>query len=97
MLLVAAERGLALVPASAAGLHVDGVVFKDLEHHGGDNRLDADPERPVELHAIWSRGNVTPVVRRALDVVTSMSEQLDHTFPASQDTDEGLDMHRTTP
>jgi len=97
MLLVAAERGLALVPASAAGLHVDGVVFKDLEHHGGDSRLDADPERPVELHAIWSRGNVTPVVRRALDVVTSMSEQLDHTFPESPDTDEGLDTHRTAP
>ena len=29
-------------------------------------QLDADPERPVELHAIWSREPVTPVVRRVL-------------------------------
>jgi DNA-binding transcriptional LysR family regulator len=70
MLLVSAERGLTLAPASAASLHVDGVEFKELAHHGGDTRVDADPERPVELHAIWSRQAVTPVVRRVLDVVT---------------------------
>jgi DNA-binding transcriptional LysR family regulator len=71
MLLVSAERGVTLAPASAASLHVDGVVFKELSHHGGDTRLDADPDRPVELHAIWSREAVTPVVRRVLDVVTA--------------------------
>lgn len=70
MLLVAAERGVALAPASAASLGVSGVVFKDLTHGGGDTRLDADPERPVELHAIWSREVVSPVVRRVLAVVT---------------------------
>ena len=63
MLLVAAERGLALAPASATSLHVEGVVFKELVHGGGDTRLDADPERPVELHAIWSRETSAPVVR----------------------------------
>lgn len=69
MLLVAAERGVALAPASAASLRVQGVVLKELVHGGGDTRLDADPERPVELHAIWSRHAVSPVVRRVLDVV----------------------------
>jgi DNA-binding transcriptional LysR family regulator len=69
MLLVAAERGLALAPASAASLHVEGVSFRELDHGGGDTRLDADPERPVELHAIWSRHAVSPVVRRVLGVI----------------------------
>ena len=74
MLLVAAERGLALAPASATSLHVEGVIFQDLAHHGGDTRLDADPDRPVELHAIWPRDAVTPVMRRVLDVIVSIVE-----------------------
>jgi len=72
MLLVAAERGLALAPASATSLHVEGVSFKELAHGGGDTRLDADPQRPVELHAIWSRHTSTPVVRRTLDVIADV-------------------------
>ncbi|MDF1605120.1 LysR family transcriptional regulator [Nocardioides sp. YIM 152315] len=74
MLLVAAERGLALAPASATSLHVEGVVFKELDHHGGDTRLDADPERPVELHAIWARDVASPVVRRVLGVIADVVE-----------------------
>ena len=74
MLLVAAGRGLALVPASAASLHVEGIALKDLVHGGGDTHLDADPERPAELHAIWPRATVTPVVRRVLGVVTAVVE-----------------------
>lgn len=74
MLLVAAGRGLALAPASASSLGVDGVVFRELDHGGGDTRLDVDPERPVELHAIWSRTAVSPVVRRVLDVVAEVGE-----------------------
>ena len=70
MLLVAAERGLALAPASATSLHVEGVVFKELDHGGGDTRLEADPDRPVELHAIWPRDTETPVIRRVLGVIT---------------------------
>jgi DNA-binding transcriptional LysR family regulator len=73
MLLVAAERGLGLAPASATSLHVEGVVFKELDHGGGDTRLDADPERPVELHAIWARDSVSPVVRRVLGVVADVA------------------------
>lgn len=75
MLLVAADRGLALAPASAASLHVEGVVLKELDHGGGDTRLDADPDRPVELHAIWRRGEVTAVMRRVLDVVTAVAAE----------------------
>jgi DNA-binding transcriptional LysR family regulator len=71
MLLVAAERGIAVAPASAASLHVQGVVFRPLAHGGGDTRLDADPERPVELHAIWARDTSSPVVRRVLEVIAS--------------------------
>jgi DNA-binding transcriptional LysR family regulator len=74
MLLVSAERGVTFAPASAGSLRVDGVVFKSLAHGGGDARLDADPERPVELHAIWARAKVRPVVRRVLDVVADVSE-----------------------
>ncbi|KRF35438.1 LysR family transcriptional regulator [Nocardioides sp. Soil805] len=74
MLLVAADRGLALAPASATSLQVEGIVFKDLAHGGGDTQLDADPERPVELYAVWSSEAVTPVVRRVLDVVTQVAE-----------------------
>jgi DNA-binding transcriptional LysR family regulator len=70
MLLVAADRGVALAPASAASLGVSGVAFVPLDHGGGDTRFDQDPERPVELHAIWSREAVSPVVRRVLDVIT---------------------------
>lgn len=69
MLLVAADRGLALAPASAASLAVSGVVLKELARGGGDTTLDADPERPVELYAVWPRESVSPVVRRALDVM----------------------------
>ncbi|WP_248583449.1 LysR substrate-binding domain-containing protein [Nocardioides sp. InS609-2] len=71
MLLVAADRGLALAPASAASLAVPGVVFKELVHGGGDTALDADPERPVELYAVWSRESVSPVVRRVLEVISA--------------------------
>ena len=75
MLLVAAGRGLALVPASAASLHVEGVVFRDLVHGGGDPQLDVDPERPVELYAIWSRESITPLIRRVLGVIVQVAEQ----------------------
>lgn len=72
MLLVSAERGLALAPASASSLHVEGVVVLPLAHGGGDTRLDVDPERPVELHAIWARLEQSPVVRRVLEVIASL-------------------------
>ena len=55
VILVAAGQGVAFVPASAAALGVEGVVFKALTDLGGGHP-DSEPARPVELHAIWSRG-----------------------------------------
>lgn len=71
ILLVAAERGLALAPASATSLGVEGVVFKELARDDGDANLG----RAVELHAIWPREAVTPVVRRVRDVIVSVAEE----------------------
>jgi DNA-binding transcriptional LysR family regulator len=71
LLLVAADRGLTLAPASATSLAIPGIVFKDLVQSGGDTALDADPKRPVELYAVWSRESESPVVRRVLDVMLS--------------------------
>jgi DNA-binding transcriptional LysR family regulator len=58
-----------LAPASATSLAIPGIVFKDLVQAGGDTAVDTDPEHPVELYAVWSRDSVSPVVRRALDVL----------------------------
>jgi DNA-binding transcriptional LysR family regulator len=63
LLLVAADRGLALAPASATSLAIPGVVFKELVS-----------EHPVELYAVWSRESVSPVVRRVLDVLLASDE-----------------------
>ncbi|WP_337061734.1 LysR family transcriptional regulator [Kineococcus sp. G2] len=61
--LVAAGRGLAFVPASAARLGVPGVQHVPL----------ATPEpEPVELHLLWSRGSRNPALRRALEVVGAL-------------------------
>jgi DNA-binding transcriptional LysR family regulator len=63
ILLVAAGRGVALVPASARSLGVEGVAYCDLDLDGtgaGD---------PVELHAIWRRDATSPVLRRVLTML----------------------------
>jgi DNA-binding transcriptional LysR family regulator len=77
VLLVAAGRGVTLVPASAASLGVKGVVFKPLVHGGGDPTLDVDPSRPVELHVIWGREQrPSPVVARVLAAVDEVAASL---------------------
>ncbi|WP_432492374.1 LysR family transcriptional regulator [Kineococcus auxinigenes] len=58
--LVAAGRGLAFVPASAARLGVPGVEHVPL--------ATAEPE-PVELHLLWRRGSRNPALRRVLEVL----------------------------
>jgi DNA-binding transcriptional LysR family regulator len=55
--LVAAGRGLAFVPASAARLPIEGVVFLPLE--------TPVPE-PVELHLLWRRESRNPALWRVL-------------------------------
>ncbi|MDX2970217.1 LysR family transcriptional regulator [Kribbella solani] len=59
ILLVAAGRGVALVPASARGFGVDGVTYCELDGNG----------EPVELHAIWRRDMTSPVLQRVLTML----------------------------
>jgi DNA-binding transcriptional LysR family regulator len=51
--LVAAGRGVALVPSSATHLKLDGVRFRPLAEHA---------DYPVELHAVWRRAAVNPAL-----------------------------------
>lgn len=55
--LVAARRGVALVPASAAQLQIAGVQYLPLE---------SQQINPVELHAIWVRRTENPALQRLL-------------------------------
>lgn len=66
--LVAAGQGVAFAPASSELLGVQGVVWKPLVELGGGHP-DSDPARPVELHAIWARGALSPLLREALHLV----------------------------
>ncbi|KQS71139.1 LysR substrate-binding domain-containing protein [Modestobacter sp. Leaf380] len=63
LLLVGAGRGVALVPASATALGIDGVVFLPL--------APADAE-PVELHLLWSRESVNPALPRVLEALAPL-------------------------
>lgn len=56
--LVAAGRGAALVPKSAENLGMAGVSYIPL------TGIDASP---VELHAVWRRGDDNPALRRIID------------------------------
>jgi DNA-binding transcriptional LysR family regulator len=58
--LVAAGRGVAFVPASAARLHIDGVGFV---------RLHTPTPEPVELHLLWTNESKNPALWRALSVL----------------------------
>jgi len=58
--LVAAGRGIAFVPASAARLPIEGVGFVTLE--------TPVPE-PVELHVLWMRESRNPALRRVLELL----------------------------
>ena len=63
MLLVAARRGIALVPDSARRLGLEGIGFAEL--------VDA-PE--VELHAVWVRGGRNPILPRVRTLLDRMQE-----------------------
>jgi DNA-binding transcriptional LysR family regulator len=58
--LVAAGRGVAFVPASAARLPIEGVGFV---------RLATPVPEPVELHLLWMRESRNPALRRVLDLL----------------------------
>ncbi len=55
LVLVRSGIGIALVPASAATLHPDGVVFRS---------IGAFRERPVELDAVWRGDSSNPALLR---------------------------------
>jgi len=82
VLLVAAGEGLALVPATATALGVEGVVFKELVELGGHEHASTDPAHPVELHAIWPRGGTSPMLRAVLRHLTAAAEEISDTFHA---------------
>jgi DNA-binding transcriptional LysR family regulator len=63
--LVAANRGIALVPHSTTVLGIEGVQYCDIEGFGSD---------PVELFAIWLKESKNPALHRILDVVTSQHD-----------------------
>lgn len=81
VLLVAARKGVAFVPASAALLGVQGVVFRSLVDFDGGHP-DSDPARPVELHAIWARGGLTPLLRQVLHLVQRSHQESDDALGA---------------
>jgi DNA-binding transcriptional LysR family regulator len=58
--LVAAGRGIAFVPASAARLTIEGVGFV---------RLDTPVPEPVELHLLWTKDSPNPALWRTLRVL----------------------------
>jgi DNA-binding transcriptional LysR family regulator len=58
--LVAAGRGIAFVPASAARLPIEGVRFV---------RLETPVAEPVELHLLWMRESRNPALGRVLELL----------------------------
>jgi DNA-binding transcriptional LysR family regulator len=58
--LVAAGRGIAFVPASAARLPIEGVHFV---------RLETPVAEPVELHLLWMRESRNPALGRVLELL----------------------------
>lgn len=63
--LVAAGRGVAFVPASAARLPIDGVHFV---------RLETPVPEPVELHLLWVRESRNPALRRVLEHLAGVDQ-----------------------
>ncbi|RZU31641.1 LysR substrate-binding domain-containing protein [Blastococcus saxobsidens] len=58
--LVAAGRGIAFVPASAARLPIEGIGF---------TRLETPVPDPVELHLLWVRESRNPALWRVLELL----------------------------
>jgi DNA-binding transcriptional LysR family regulator len=65
--LVAAGRGVAFVPESAARLPIEGVAFV---------RLETPVPEPVELHLLWAKDSKNPALWRALAVLERRAGRL---------------------
>lgn len=63
--LVAAGRGIALVPQSSTVLGIEGVEYIELSGFETD---------PVELHAIWRRDARNPALHRVLDLINGAAD-----------------------
>lgn len=73
VLLVAAGRGAALVPAAARTLGVPGVTYLDLADGGSESVADAEvPGLPIETHAIWNRDATNPALARVLHLLDTL-------------------------
>jgi DNA-binding transcriptional LysR family regulator len=81
LLLVSAGKGVAFVPATARLLGVPGVTYKPLVQMGDHEHAATEPTRPVELHAIWQRGVMTPLLRNVLRQLNAAGASLDDSFP----------------
>ncbi|MDQ0615747.1 DNA-binding transcriptional LysR family regulator [Microbacterium sp. W4I4] len=66
--LVAANKGIALVPQSAAKLRMSGIVFRSIAEH---------PDPKVKLRAVWRSDNSNPVFRTARAVLEEFSSSLE--------------------
>jgi DNA-binding transcriptional LysR family regulator len=62
--LVAAGRGVAFVPETAARLGVDGVAYLPFSEPAG---------RPVELHLLWLKESKNPALWQVLDHLQGLS------------------------
>ena len=65
--LVAANKGIALVPQSAARLRMSGIVYRPIAEH---------PDPKVKLRAVWRRDNSNPVFRSAHAVLMELNSAL---------------------
>jgi DNA-binding transcriptional LysR family regulator len=66
--LVAANKGIALVPQSAAKLRMSGIAYRPIAEH---------PDPSVKLRAVWRADNSNPVFRTAHAVLTELNSSLD--------------------
>jgi DNA-binding transcriptional LysR family regulator len=80
LLLVSAGKGVAFVPATARLLGVSGVSYKPLVQMGDHQHAATEPTRPVELHAIWQRGAMTPLLRNVLRQLDAAGSSLGDSF-----------------
>lgn len=65
--LVAANKGIALVPQSASRLRMSGIAFRPIAEH---------PDPKVKLRAVWRADNSNPVFRTAHAVLTELNASL---------------------
>jgi DNA-binding transcriptional LysR family regulator len=65
--LVAANKGIALVPQSASRLRMSGIAYRPIAEH---------PDPKVKLRAVWRADNSNPVFRSAHTVLTELNSAL---------------------